>query len=86
MSGLDESGVAFKRTQVVSVGSQADVAVGANREECASADPKVGSRGGLEVSDRVRDVGAGTEHYGGFKQRRIFYKSLQGGVEIQQCR
>ena len=83
---MEGSGVAFQRSQVVLIGAQADVAVGANGEECASFNPQTGGLGGLEVTDLVRDVGIRAERYGGFKQGRIFYVFLQGGVESQQCR
>ena len=78
---VEASGVALQRGQVVVVGSQSDVAVGADGEERASFHPQLGRRDGVEVSDRVRDVGAGSERHGGFKQGRIFYMLLQGGVE-----
>ena len=39
-AGLERSGVAFQRGQVVLVGAHANVAVGANGEECASFDPQ----------------------------------------------
>jgi hypothetical protein len=86
MAGLKEGGVAFQRSQVVPVGSQAYVAVGADGEECASFHPQMGCRSGVEVSDGVWDVGAGSEGHSSFKQGRMFYVFLQGGVENQQRR
>ncbi len=85
-AGLKESGVTFQRSQVVLVGAQADVAVGAKSEECASFNPQTGGRGGLEVTDLVSDIGIRAERYGSFKQGRIFYVFLQGGVDSRQCR
>ena len=84
-SGIDPacetSGIAFQRSQVVPVGAQAYVAVGADGEECGSFHPQLGCRGGVEVPDGVTDVGAGGKSYSGFKQGRMFYMLLQGGVE-----
>jgi hypothetical protein len=86
MAGLEEGGVALQRSQVVAIGSQAYVAVGADCEECASFDAQLSRRGGFEVPDGVWDVGAGSEGHGGFKQGRIFYVFLQGSVESVQGR
>ena len=38
---MDDGAVTLKRAEVVPIGAQADVAVGANREECDSFDPQV---------------------------------------------
>jgi predicted component of type VI protein secretion system len=54
---LDESGVGFKLTEMVPIGPQAHVAVGANREERDSFYPQLRSLGGLHVSDIARDIG-----------------------------
>src|ERR1700691_2351137 len=72
-TGLERGGVALQRGQVVLVGSQAYVAVGAKGEECASFNPQAGRVGGLEVTYPVKAVGTRGEGYGGFKQGRIFY-------------
>jgi hypothetical protein len=86
MAGLEEGGVAFQHGQVVAIGSQAYVAVGANCEECASFDAQLIRHGGFEVPDGVWDVGAGSEGHAGFKQGRVFHVLLQGSVERVQGR
>jgi hypothetical protein len=53
VAGLEESGVAFQRCQVVPVGSQAYVTVGADGKECTSFHPQLRRSGGVEVSDGV---------------------------------
>ena len=51
MPGLDESPVLLDRAEVVSVASQADIAVGAHGENCDFLDAEEISRNGFELSD-----------------------------------
>lgn len=65
--GLEGSGVALQRSQVVLVGAHADVAVGSEGEECASFNPQARRLGGLDLTDLVRVVVTRGEGYDGFK-------------------
>ena len=81
MTGLEEGGVAFKRSQMVSVSSQTNVSVGADCEKCASFHPQLGRRDGVELPDGGGDLRAGRDGHSGFKQGRMFYVFLQGSVQ-----
>jgi hypothetical protein len=82
---LEEGGVAFQGSQVVTIGSQAYVAVGADGEECVSFNSQLSGRSRFEAPKGVGDVGAGCEGHGGLKQGRVCYVFLQGSAE-SKCR
>jgi hypothetical protein len=81
MAGSEKRGVVFQRSQVVPVGPQTYVTVGADCEECASFYPQLARLGGVEIPNGVWDASASTEGHSGFKQGRMFYVFLQGSVE-----
>src|ERR1700722_902015 len=70
-SGIDPagetSGVAFQCSQVVAIGSQSNVAVGPDCEECDPFHPQLGRRNGVEAPDGAGAVGACSESHRGFK-------------------
>ena len=69
-ASADECAVAPECGQVFSVGSPADVPVGADGEECGAVDAETGSCRRFEVSDRVQ-IGTSTEGDDGVEQRRV---------------
>ena len=86
MSGMDESAVVLKRAEVVLVGPQADIAIGAHCEERGFLDAEEIRCDGFKISDLGGQVAMGTEGDGSFKQRRAGGEFLQGGVEFRERR
>lgn len=83
---MEESAVAFERPQVVPIGSQADVAVGAHREQCGALDAEEIGSDGFEPSDLAGRLGLGAEGDGRFEQRRVGGEFLQSGVKLHKRR
>jgi hypothetical protein len=86
MPGVKEFAVAFGRAQVVPIGSQADVAIGAHHEQCDALDPKETGSDGFEPSDLIARLGPGAEGEGRFEQRRVGGELLQSGVKLHERR
>jgi len=84
MPGADEDAVMLERAQVVAVGSQADVSVGAHRNERDALNAKEISRDGFEVSDMVGQIVMRAESEGRFEQWRVGYDLLHRGEEIRE--
>ncbi len=78
--------VTLEGVEVVLVGSQADVAVGAEGEECVPFDSEEAGGGGFEVADLVGQVVTGSEGDGGFKQGRGGGEFLRrrGGLRVSR--
>ena len=70
MSSTDKSVIALECIEVVSVGSQPDVAIGAHRKECGLSNAKNTSGPHFEVSDLAAQTGAGPKRDGRFEQLR----------------
>jgi hypothetical protein len=86
MPCLDECAIAIERAEVVSIASQADVAVGAYHEQCDALDAEEISGSGFEASDLDGQVGAGPQGNSRFEQRRVRRAIFQGGVEVREGR
>jgi hypothetical protein len=84
--GVEEFAVAFKRAQVLPIGSEADVAVGAHHEECGALDAEEIGADGLEPSDAVARLWLGAEGDGRFEQRRVGGEFLQSGLKLHERR
>jgi hypothetical protein len=86
MANLYEFAVAFECAQVVSIGSQADVAVRAHHEQCGALDAEDSSSDGVEPSDPVGQLGLGAESDGRFEQARAGGELLQSSVKLHERR
>jgi len=84
MPGANECAIALKGAQMISVGSHADVSVGAHREERGTLDAEKTTCAGFEVSDLVGQVVARAEGDGRFEQGGVGGNLLQGGEEIRK--
>ena len=86
MPGLDECVVVLERDEMVSVGSEADVSVGAHCENSGVLDAEEISGGGIEVSDIGGEVGARAEGDDRFEQGRIGGEFPYGDKEVRERR
>ena len=70
MSSTDKSVIALECIEVVYVGSQPDVAIGAHRKQCGLPDSKNTSGPHFEMSYLPAQTGAGPKRDGRLKQLR----------------
>jgi hypothetical protein len=84
MSGMDQPTVSLECAEMVVVGAQADITVGAHCEKRVSFKAKKIRLGRFKVPDLGARVVTGTDGDGSFKQGRVEDELLQCGVETHE--